>query len=510
MIVTSDDIQLSALLREFNRRNEHPFTQYTPTNKEGHDQLSFHSCPVRYRLLFGGNQSGKSYAAAYEISCWLTGKHPYRTVPVSPIEVWSISAEYETLKQGVYRHLRNLIPDWEIEKMGPNVPNNSFPSFIRLKNGSQVTFKSAKGESREKFQAAAVHLIHIDEEIDEKIWEELEARTLNTGGQFILTLTPVESYDWIVKLEDMAAKKDPHVFITYLNTDQNHYLNQDTVQYLKSKWSLETLETRFYGKTRRTTGLIYNTWDDKKHVIPAFPIPPEWPRWNSIDPGIRTFASLWIAVGPDNHAYAYRELYAHNEPLHQVAIAIKCSEGYILNETLSHKFGHFVWEPRNDETVPEKIYSRVIDDKRGSRLITGEDGVLGQLYSRYGIGTTPANKAKRQGIEEVRHWLRDDKNGVPFFRVFDSLENFKEERRTYRIRDNKGIKKNSSEPIDDPIKKNDHLMDCWRYTAMERPDWNKRDMTVYDLLGNPITRKSAYENIVSRNQTSDYEEFVGA
>ena len=32
----------------------------------------------------------------------------------------------------------------------------------------------------------------------------------------------------------------------------------------------------------------------------------------------------------------------------------------------------------------------IIDDKIGSRLVTGDEGVMGQLYSRYGINTTPA------------------------------------------------------------------------------------------------------------------------
>lgn len=477
---------VAEILTELKRRQSHEIHQYNPGDIPGWDQLSFHKSTDRYRLVFGGNQSGKSYSNAYEVACWLTGKHPHRIVPDPPVTVWVISAEYSTIHQGVYRHLINLIPPWEIEKFGPQVPQQPICSFIRLKNGSEVYFKTALGDARKKFQAAAVHLTSIDEEVDYRIWEELEVRSLATGGEYIISATLVESYEWIVELEKLAEESHEGYFITRLDTEFNPHLDKKRVKELKEKFDHETLEVRFKGKSRRSRGLIYNTWKSisdstsEGHIIKDFPVPYEWPKWCAIDPGIQTFAVLWITIDPYDFAYGYREFYFHNAPLWEVAATIRAAEGYQLNQQLTEKFAHYVWE--NPEGNPvEHIVMRVIDDKVGSRLITGDEGVLSQLYEIYGISCIPAIKSVRPGIETCRKWLEPvlhPKTNIltPRFRIFESCENFIKERLKYRIRDDKRVKKDANDPIDQPIKRADHLMDCWRYIAMTNPKYKDRQL----------------------------------
>jgi hypothetical protein len=478
MIVNSD--QIIQVYEELKRRADHCIHTYTPGEVDGWNQKAFHESEARYRLLFGGNQSGKSRSAAFEISCWLRGKHPYRNIPSPPNKIWSISAEYSTLVEGVYRHLwgdpeNRFIPDWEIDDVGPNVPQQRLPTFIRLKNGSQVDFKSAKGDTkaREKFQAAEVDLISIDEEVVEAIWTELQARTMARGGQFIISATLVESYDWIVKLQDLALSGNKSYFLTRLDSRQNPHLHQETIEHLAESWSQEEQEVRFQGKTRRSVGLVYKEWDNNIHRIKPFPIPEEWPRWRIIDPGLRIFAVLWGTISPDNHAYAYRELYAYNESLWETVKAIKAAERWKLDKGLTEKFGHAVWEAMDDS---EYILECIIDDKRGSRLITGEQGILGQLETKFGINCVPADKSMRPGIESVRYWLSPRKDGKPGFMCFSTLENFLNEVRRYRIR-TKRILRDANEPIDEPIRKNNHLMDCWRYWSMSDPRWEDRKRT---------------------------------
>lgn len=500
------------VVQEWSRRHKHPSNQYEPGTEEGWNQLSFHRSTDRYRLLFGGNQSGKSHTAAYEISCWLRGVHPHRSVPLTPTQVWCISAEYSTLEAGIFRHLCDtaegpgLIPDWEIERRGPKVPGgHDIPSFVELKNGSRVTFKSAKGgeEARQKFQAAAIHLISIDEEIDGHSFIELKMRTLKTGGNFIISATLVESHDWIVQLEELALNKTPGYFITRLHTEKNPYLDEETVRVMKQELSFDELEVRYYGKSRRAVGLVYNTFREDKNICKPFPIPNNWTRWMSLDPGIRTFAGLWIAISPPvdgkSKAYAYREMYEHNAPLWEVARTIKAAEGWSFNESLTGTFGHYVFE---EEEGCEFIARRVIDDKRGSRLITGDEGVMDQLHSRYGILTTPADRAKRPGIEECRHWLEHG------FQVFSTCENFIREVKRYRIRPGEA-KKDRNEPIDEPVKKEDHLMDCWRYIAMERPVYETQHLP--ETLRPRILYGSAAiaDRLKKRNPSAFEREWVG-
>ena len=513
MIQTKHD--LLEALKELEERSQNVINKYVPTNLPEHDQLAFHSSNKTYRLMTGGNQSGKSYGAAAEISWWARNRHPYREVPDGDIEIWVISAEYVTIKTGIYRHLKNLIPEHDIVNTGPRVQGHNLPSYIdvRRKGGGKctITFMSSKGEQREKFQAAAVHLIAIDEEVPEDIWEELEARTLVSGGQFIISATLVESYEWVLKLEQLGEAEHEDVFLTRLVTTENPYVHQATLRRLMGKWSDETKEYRIYGKSRRSVGLVYNTFTED-HICKPFTIPIDWPRWCAVDPGIRTTAVLWVAVGPRNKAYAYRELYLQNEALYEVVKAIKVSEGWVLNQELSVEFGHFVWEEpslrSDDDRQPEQIISRCIDPSAIRRSEAGAPSIIDQMQSMYGIHCMEADNSKQSGIETIRFWLEQTIDDKPLFQVFSTLENFLEERRAYRLRSGR-VKKDRNDPIDEPVKSRDHLMDCWRYIAMQRPRWEDR----WILDNEPQKQRRTVSDMLKRKKRkhNDYEhEFLGS
>lgn len=453
--------QIQEIIEELELRSGHEVFQYIPGELPNWNQRAFHESTARYRMAFGGNRSGKSYAAAYEIACWLRGDHPYRKINLTPNSVWVISPEYTTIQAGIYNHLKNLLPTWEIEKVGPKIPQQNLPSYIEMKNGSVVTFKSAKGDSsaREKFQAASVDLISIDEEVQVDIWLELEMRTLDRGGQYIFSATLVESYDWLVDLEQRALRGEEDYFLTRLYTETNPHLHEETVKKVKDKLSEDDIEVRFKGKSRRSRGLIYNTFTDD-HIIEPFPIPIDWPRWCALDPGIRTFAVLWVAIGPEG-AYVYREMYAHNVPLWEMALAIRRAEGWKYDEILSDSFSHYVW---TETKTSEFIQSRLIDPAETRRSITGDASIVDQLFDKYGLMCVTADNSMRPGIEACRHWLEHD------FAVFRTCESFIGEIRRYRIREPK-LGRMQNDPVESPVKKEDHLMDCWRYIAMDNPQF---------------------------------------
>lgn len=515
MITNSDE--LFSALKELQTRSEHVVNTYKPSDKLDHNQLSFHRSKKRYRLITGGNQSGKSHAAAWEIARWAIGDHPHRPIPKGNIDIWVISAEYITITSGIYKHLKDIIPPWMIKLQGPKIPNTRLPAYLVVKREepnavATITFMSSKGgeEARKKFQAAGIHLISIDEEISPDIWEELQARTIATGGEFIISATLVESYDWILNLEKKGEQDHPQVFLTRLNTLSNDYRDIETVNELMSEWSEETIQYRIFGKSRRSTGLIYNTFSAKRHVIKPFKVPIDWPRWCAIDPGIRVTAVLWITVGPDEHAYAYRELYARNEALYEVARAIKTAEGWKLDRELSYKFNHFVWE---STAGAENLVTRLIDPSSRRRSEAGDDPILAQLYEQCGLLCTLADNTKRAGIEACRFWLEDHDDNLPRFRVFSTLDNFINEIREYRLKSDRRPK-NRNEPADEPIKARDHLMDDWRYIAMEHPKWADRILQASSLTSdddNPSVYRggSAAEFLRKKKRQAKTHEFLG-
>ena len=116
-----DDVEL---IQEFFKRQDHEYNKYIPL--EG--QKQFHESQAYIRMLMGGNQSGKSRSNAQEVAWWLTGDHPYRTLPTRPRMVWVISTEYQTIRAGIYRHLLSILPYWEIKSFGPRVQGHDLHS----------------------------------------------------------------------------------------------------------------------------------------------------------------------------------------------------------------------------------------------------------------------------------------------------------------------------------------------------------------------------------------------
>lgn len=487
------NIEALQLLEELRKRQEHDYHKYVPNDK----QKAFHESQNYIRLLFGGNQSGKSKANAHEVAWWLTGEHPYRHIPSHPRVIWVISTEYQTIRAGIYRHLINILPPWEIKAFGPKVQGHDLHSYIKMKNGSTVYFLSSKGgeDARTKFQAEAVDYIAIDEEIEEYIFDECQARLLATGGCFGISATLVESYEWIVTLEQRGLSGDEDVFITRMRTQDNQYLNEEQVRRLESKWDVTTKEYRLEGKSRRKTGLVYPNFS---HWIEPFDIPGDWTKFHVLDPGYRVCAGLWGAVTQYGQLILYRELYQQYSGLDTVVNEINAVE-------------------------TEEIDFKIIDDKEGSHLITGEVGVLSLMARDYGRFYTPAIKAKLAGIEQVRSWLRTHKTdeyydygndirlpkGQRLF-VFNTLEFFRYELLRYRINPDKS-KRDKNESVDAPIKAKDHLMDCWRYMCMANPSYQLRDRddAVPVRVQSSRSLIDAFEATIERNSRGRINEFFG-
>lgn len=498
-------IEAIRILEELQRRSEHSFHKYTPFI----GQESFHKSGKYVRLLLGGNQSGKSRAAAQEIAWWFTHSHPFRQIPDKPVLIYVISTEYMTLQVGIYRHLSNIIPDWEIQDRGPKVQGHNMNSYLISKRGDTIQFMSAKGneEARRKFQAAEVDFCSIDEEIDQYIWDELQARMITTGGCFAITATLAESYDWIVELERRGERNDPHVFLTRLNTTENIYANKEQVNRLAELWDEDTKQIRFYGHSRRQFGLVYKGFTSE-HIIESFDIPKSWPRWQVLDPGYRTFAGLWGTVTPFGQRIIYRELYLHQSELGDVVEEIQ------LNEQ------------------NEQICCRIVDDKEGSRLITGQLGVMSQLATYYGLYYTPAIKAVFAGIEEVRQnfklppagepdycYTLDNKEEITLSRkcrlmIFSSCTNLINELQNYKIRP-PTVKRDRNDPVDQPVKKRDHLCDCLRYWLILQPKYDfikpdiDRDLTLFEAMRGGHDIVSLFERHQKRLQSNRVHEYLG-
>lgn len=469
--------RLLILKRELAKRLSLPLYQYKPCDDPERDQLAFHKANTFWRLLFGGNQSGKSIAAAAEIAWFATGLHPYRDID-KPQKIWVLSASYRTIFEGIWRHLRpdgqdnsgmGFIPHHLIHKIGPKPPGQEVPYFIEVKfkthtseqpKISRIDFITGEGkeDARRKTQAAAVNLIAIDEEIDESIISELEVRTLATNGCLIGSMTLVRSEEWATRLEERFEEGDPDVFVVRLNTDKNEHLSAKQKQRVFGGMSDEELETRKYGKSKRRTGLVYPTFNTNMHMCEPFEIPLDWPRTCALDAGFRVFAGLWWAYSPnENRFYCYAEMYEKEiDSLDQVADTVRLIENH-------------------------QHVLRFIDPAACHRQQDGNASIRDRLSTEQGISCIPAFNSVEVGILAAKRLLtpRDGKPGVMFF---NTLRNFRTEIKGYKLKPDTSTRF-GDEAKDKPIKKKDHLMDCFRYLANNDPKSPKINLAGHKLSG---------------------------
>jgi hypothetical protein len=444
----------------------HPGKDYVPDDHEMRRQKSFHESTCMHRLIIGGNQSGKTRAAAQEIRWWLMENHPYQETHPSP-QIWVISAAYNTIEEGVWRHLQEILPPWEIKKRGQTIPHSSIPSYIQVHKGGKVKFLSAVGANtaRRKLQSAAINLVVVDEEIDDALYKELEPRRLAYGAPAVYSLTAVESVDWVLRLEERFEEGDKNVemfrFSTMRAAEAGH-VDSEVLTDMMAGSTKEEIDVRVHGKTLRRVGLIYPEFTPK-NICEPFEIPRDWPKYVGLDPGWNVFAAVWITLSPDDKVFVYRELYEHATSCWEIADLIFEREGWIRNPNWIEGDQEYAGKWLYDPQASEPISIRWIDPAEFGHNVSGSLKVGNLLAGDHGLHVIPANNDVEFGIEKVKRYMQCGFDGEPRLQVFSSCTNWLKERVKYRRKNPRSWGREQNEHRAAPVKKNDHLMDATRY-----------------------------------------------
>jgi len=170
------------LLSEINTRLNEFIHTYHPHEK----QKLFHESRKQIRIMKGGNRSGKTRSAVYEVLSLAMGEHPWIKLD-HPANIWVIGLDMQNMVTPILiPEIVNRIPERYV------LDYNKNNKILKLTNGTIITFKSQEttgGQS--KFQSAEVDLVWFDEEpLSEEIYEECYARTVSCNGHIIITMTP--------------------------------------------------------------------------------------------------------------------------------------------------------------------------------------------------------------------------------------------------------------------------------------------------------------------------------
>lgn len=397
-----------------------------------------------FRLYSAGNRCGKSLAAACELVQHLTGDyHPDWKGKVfnGPVNVWVVGRTSELVRQTLQPLLLGEVQRWgsgliPLEKLDvstmtdakrASTPITSFRVLHANGGYSTVAFKSGE-QGREAFQAAALDICWIDEEVSAEIYNECQVRLMTRNGIMMVTFTPLKGLTDLVKTFFVdGIFKEGEVgdgkYVVRVSMQDVPHLDATAIKQLTASTPPFLRDARIHGIPALGAGAIYPV-PESEFVIPSTPIPEHWPRLYGMDVGGKT-AAVWLAKNPDtNQWHAYQEYYKERaEPsIHAVAIHAKGK-----------------WIP-----------GAIDPASRGRSQIDGNQ--LMQMYIDLGLNIQPAVNAVEAGLYTVWELLSTDQ-----LKVHNNCTFLLQEMRSYH-RDEKG----------NVVKKNDHLCDALRYAVMTR------------------------------------------
>jgi phage terminase large subunit len=329
------------------------------------------------------------------------------------------------------------------------------PPEFRYPNGSVLLVGGLDRPT--KTMSTEYDVIYIQEatEATEDDWESVTTRLRNgvmPYQQLLADCNPDAPTHWLTRRADRGA-----VLMLESRHEDNPTVTPDYLSKLDALTGVRYLRLR-KGLWAAAEGIVYEGWDRARHLIDAFPIPADWPRYWAVDFGF-THAFVWQAWAedPDGRLYRYRELYRTKRLVEDHAADIKrITQG----------------EPR-----PRAI---VCDHDAEDRAT---------LERHLGMKTTAAYKMVSPGIQAVASRLKDAGDGKPrLFLLRDALAGrdpeltdaalptcTEEEVEGYIWDTSAGRKKG-----EEPVKKNDHGCDLLRYMTAHL-DLRKRAATAGPL-----------------------------
>lgn len=458
--------------------------------------LAFHKCPAPERIIIGGNRGGKTRCAATELAWAVTNTHPYLNYPKTGVAVvvaqkesalanpiWSIlrksGGAFKVIKDERTKQWRSVRP-WEEydqankEKWRGNEPlipsrliegrpsyyskNKEVPEYVRLKTGWEIYFFSDNSEPQ---KGTSYDLVWFNEEIG-RWYAEASARLIDRGGKFIWDATPEAGTDELFNLWVRSQKPVPEGTARPVECFELHMLENPHVSQKEKETFIEKFktnpviyQTKVLGKFALKESLCYPEFQHQgMHVIDPFPIPWDWARYITIDPGIDTTAVLYFAVPPPDHdqqqLHVYDELYLNRCDAAMLAREMREKAGgnWIHAAILDMRFG------RQTQTSGQTVAKQIEDALKEEKVFFEEPGF------RAGSDDVKARMGR------VRYYLGLHRDGYPRLVVHRKAYWLLWELEKYRLdKDKHGLL------TDKPVAKDNHAANCLEYGCAADLRW---------------------------------------
>lgn len=235
----------------------------------------------------------------------------------------------------------------------------------------------------------------------------------------------------------------------------------DYVDRLRLTGSAELVRAWLEGDWSAVEGAFFDGWSERRHVVVPFDVPPDWPRFRSMDWGYAApFSVGWWAVASDGVPgiprgclVRYREWYGASAPNKGLRLDAEAVARGILERTdEGERIAYTVSDPSmfaqdGGPSLAERMAKVGLWAKPGDNRRVGKLGALG-------------------GWDQMRARLRGDADGLPMLVAFDTCRDF--------IRTVPVLQHDPMRPEDLDTEAEDHVADEARYACMSRP-WQRAE-----------------------------------
>lgn len=454
------------------RLREEALRTYAPSEP----QLAFHKSRALIRGLFGGNQSGKSWAKNIEMLYTVLKVHPWRKNYTGPVFGRDCYQSEDVIEKVAIPTYKRMIPrgegvlgwktyeglpafccglrggDWE------SAYDRQF-QVLNFADGSFIEFKTYAQAERnlQSFAGPPRHIISHDEEPTEEVYNENMARQVTLGVNMLFAMTPLNYSQWLYSdIYDKAAGSD-RIDVFKMSSFDNPTADKEALRAIEESIVDPAIRAaRLYGEFTYLEGLVYKEYGDHNLFIP-FTMPKHWERTVVIDPHpAKPTAVNWFAEDNEGRTWCYREADLTGSVEH-IASQISTMTG---NENISH----WLVDPAS----------------RGQKTDWGRKDDIYEEFLKYFPYLQLANNNRLEGWDRVRSACRrPHPNAIPMLVVSRDCPLTHHQMKNYSWKEPTKSGEDRRKP--DVVKKNDDHPDNIRYKLMHKNNYDTNKFTGFGV-----------------------------
>ena len=234
------------------------YTGFTPHTKQRHMVNEIIGSAAKYHVACVGRQFGKSLMAINLSLYWMINEGPVKVLWVSPVYSQTTKVQKELMQAiGASGLVKNC---------------NYSDNYIRLKNGSEILFRSA--EKYDNIRGLTVDYGILDEAafMKEDAWKEAIKPVFLVKGKKVLFISTPKGKNWFHELFQLAKSPDYPNYKAYTGSSYDTpYINREEIEDAKRTLPPNVFQQEYLAKFIDSGGEVFSNLDKNlfSHYGPA-------------------------------------------------------------------------------------------------------------------------------------------------------------------------------------------------------------------------------------------------